>query len=274
MWVSLVRSSPLALRSFDSSMQAIQTYRSMDQRAVEVADLVLVEQVGVGRHVEAYRVAAHVVEEKAIVTTDVQPPTRRCGILHHGADQRDLRRGDRHRAGPRPVPRTPAAVGHRGAVRVARNSGAVLPAQPLARHRRERVAWLREADGVAICEEQRGAIGGAGGEERRILGSRIAIGSAEARGQLLAFHMGLFQMDKTATVLATRARAAMNYQKAADVQKLLSDPTQRILSKRGSAVVDARTNTLFVQDTPSRLVEVRKLIAAQTHPHPRQEGRR
>ena len=53
----------------------------------------------------------------------------------------------------------------------------------------------------------------------------------------------------------------MNYQKAADVQKLLSDPTQRILSKRGSAVVDARTNTLFVQDTPSRLEEVRKLIA-------------
>jgi type IV pilus assembly protein PilQ len=53
----------------------------------------------------------------------------------------------------------------------------------------------------------------------------------------------------------------MNYQKAADVQKLLSDPTQRLLSKRGSAVVDARTNTLFVQDTPSRLEEVRRLLA-------------
>jgi type IV pilus assembly protein PilQ len=53
----------------------------------------------------------------------------------------------------------------------------------------------------------------------------------------------------------------MSYQKAADIQKLLSDPTQRILSKRGSAVVDARTNTLFVQDTPSRLEEVRRLIA-------------
>jgi type IV pilus assembly protein PilQ len=52
----------------------------------------------------------------------------------------------------------------------------------------------------------------------------------------------------------------MNYQKAADVQKLLSDPAQRILSKRGSAVVDARTNTLFVQDVPSRLEEVRRLI--------------
>jgi len=53
----------------------------------------------------------------------------------------------------------------------------------------------------------------------------------------------------------------MSYQKAADVQKLLSDPAQRILSKRGSAVVDARTNTLFVQDVPSRLDEVRRLIA-------------
>jgi type IV pilus assembly protein PilQ len=53
----------------------------------------------------------------------------------------------------------------------------------------------------------------------------------------------------------------MNYQKASDVQKLLSDAAQRILSKRGSAVVDARTNTLFVQDTPSRLDDVRRLIA-------------
>jgi type IV pilus assembly protein PilQ len=53
----------------------------------------------------------------------------------------------------------------------------------------------------------------------------------------------------------------MSYQKAADVQKLLSDAAQRILSKRGSAVVDARTNTLFVQDVPSRLDEVRRLIA-------------
>ncbi len=61
---------------------------------------------------------------------------------------------------------------------------------------------------------------------------------------------------------ATRTESfQMNYQKASDVQKLLSDKTQPILSKRGSAVVDTRTNTLFVQDVPSRLEEVRKLIA-------------
>ncbi len=34
----------------------------------------------------------------------------------------------------------------------------------------------------------------------------------------------------------------------------------RILSKRGSAMADARTNTLFVKDTPSHLDEVRKLL--------------
>jgi type IV pilus assembly protein PilQ len=61
---------------------------------------------------------------------------------------------------------------------------------------------------------------------------------------------------------ATRTESfQMNYQKAADVQRLLGDKTQPILSKRGSVVVDPRTNTLFVQDVPSRLEEVRKLIA-------------
>lgn len=53
----------------------------------------------------------------------------------------------------------------------------------------------------------------------------------------------------------------LNYQKAAEVQALLSSTTQKILSKRGSAVVDARTNTVFVQDVPARLEDVRKLIA-------------
>jgi type IV pilus assembly protein PilQ len=52
----------------------------------------------------------------------------------------------------------------------------------------------------------------------------------------------------------------LNYQKADAVQKLLTDPTQRVLSKRGSAVVDTRTNTLFVQDTAAKLEEVRSFI--------------
>jgi type IV pilus assembly protein PilQ len=53
----------------------------------------------------------------------------------------------------------------------------------------------------------------------------------------------------------------LNYAKAADLAKLLSDERQKILSKRGSAVVDGRTNQLFVQDVSSRLDEVRRLLA-------------
>lgn len=52
----------------------------------------------------------------------------------------------------------------------------------------------------------------------------------------------------------------LSYAKAADVRTLLSDGQQKILSKRGSATVDPRTNTMFVQDIPSRLDEVRRLL--------------
>ncbi|HWI13514.1 MAG TPA: AMIN domain-containing protein, partial [Burkholderiales bacterium] len=52
----------------------------------------------------------------------------------------------------------------------------------------------------------------------------------------------------------------LNYQRAEAFSKILTDDKQRILSKRGSAVIDPRTNTIFVQDTPTRLEEVRKLI--------------
>ena len=52
----------------------------------------------------------------------------------------------------------------------------------------------------------------------------------------------------------------LNYQKAEAFQKILSDSAQKMLSKRGSAVIDPRTNTLFINDTPSKLDEVRALI--------------
>lgn len=53
---------------------------------------------------------------------------------------------------------------------------------------------------------------------------------------------------------------SLSYAKAEDLKKLLSDKDQKILSKRGSATVDERTNTLFVQDTGTRLEEARRLI--------------
>ncbi len=52
----------------------------------------------------------------------------------------------------------------------------------------------------------------------------------------------------------------LSYAKAGDVRDLLTSKDQRILSKRGAASVDERTNTLFVQDTGGRLEEARRLI--------------
>ncbi|MDP2759430.1 MAG: type IV pilus secretin PilQ [Sideroxyarcus sp.] len=50
------------------------------------------------------------------------------------------------------------------------------------------------------------------------------------------------------------------YAKAADIVTLISNDKQRILSKRGSANFDLRTNMLFVKDVPLSLEEVHKLI--------------
>ncbi|WP_137936882.1 type IV pilus secretin PilQ [Chitinivorax sp. B] len=52
----------------------------------------------------------------------------------------------------------------------------------------------------------------------------------------------------------------LKYHNAEAFQKILQDDKQKLLSKRGSAVIDTRTNTLFIQDIPSRLEELRVLI--------------
>ena len=52
----------------------------------------------------------------------------------------------------------------------------------------------------------------------------------------------------------------LNYAKAENLVKLLTNEKQPVLSKRGSAVPDVRTNKVFVQDTAARLEEVRKII--------------
>ena len=52
----------------------------------------------------------------------------------------------------------------------------------------------------------------------------------------------------------------LKYMKAEALKTILSDPKQKILSKRGSAVLDQRTNTVFVQDTAKYLVQVQSII--------------
>ena len=53
----------------------------------------------------------------------------------------------------------------------------------------------------------------------------------------------------------------VNYAKAADLAELLKSGDSSLLSERGKATIDDRTNTLLVQDTAEKLEDVRKLIA-------------
>ncbi len=53
---------------------------------------------------------------------------------------------------------------------------------------------------------------------------------------------------------------ALSYQKADLLKNTLSDKNNTMLSKQGAIVSDAETNTLFVQDIPSRLEKIREFI--------------
>ncbi len=61
---------------------------------------------------------------------------------------------------------------------------------------------------------------------------------------------------------------ALSYPRAEEVQRLLTAPgTQRVLSKRGAAMADARTNLLFVTDLKARLEQVAELIETIDQPN-------
>ncbi len=53
----------------------------------------------------------------------------------------------------------------------------------------------------------------------------------------------------------------INYAKASDLAGLLKSSDSSVLSERGKATIDERTNTLLVQDTAEKLEDVRKLVA-------------
>ncbi|MBU3693954.1 MAG: type IV pilus secretin PilQ [Rhodocyclaceae bacterium] len=57
------------------------------------------------------------------------------------------------------------------------------------------------------------------------------------------------------------ASIQLHYQRAEAARAMLADQGNRILSRRGVVLADARTNRIFVQDTAARLAEVRRLVA-------------
>jgi type IV pilus assembly protein PilQ len=53
----------------------------------------------------------------------------------------------------------------------------------------------------------------------------------------------------------------VNYAKAADMAGLIKSTGRSLLSPRGNVSVDARTNTLLLQDTADRLEDIRRLVS-------------
>lgn len=64
---------------------------------------------------------------------------------------------------------------------------------------------------------------------------------------------------ETSEVLKTEF-ITLNYAKAADIANLLKDKSTSLLSVRGGALADMRTNTLIVKDIPAALAEVKELL--------------
>lgn len=69
-----------------------------------------------------------------------------------------------------------------------------------------------------------------------------------------------FRSDEEQNKAMVTESFQVNYAQAEKISALLTNPQQRILSKRGSAVYDARTNMLFVQDIPEKIESARGLI--------------
>ena len=97
------------------------------------------------------------------------------------------------------------------------------------------------------------------GLDKRKNGNVILVAPAEelAAKEKLAFESQL-QIDDVEP-LRTEV-FTLKYMKAETLKNILSDPKQKILSKRGNAVLDPRTNTVFVQDTPKYLEQVQAII--------------
>jgi type IV pilus assembly protein PilQ len=61
----------------------------------------------------------------------------------------------------------------------------------------------------------------------------------------------------------------LNYRSASDFIKVLTDDKNRLLSKRGSAVLDPLSNKIYINDIPPKLAELARIIA-ETDVQPKQ----
>jgi type IV pilus assembly protein PilQ len=95
----------------------------------------------------------------------------------------------------------------------------------------------------------------------REFGNVLMVGTAQEVATQENAEAAAMQSAQTAAPLES-AFIQVNYAKAVDIQGLLKAGTgdNSLLSKRGSVSVDARTNTLLVQDTPENISNIRAMV--------------
>ncbi|MGE0115666.1 MAG: type IV pilus secretin PilQ [Steroidobacteraceae bacterium] len=97
------------------------------------------------------------------------------------------------------------------------------------------------------------------GLDMRHEGNVIMIGPAAeiaAREKELA----AAKKDLTAVAPLRSEFLQVNYAKASDLAELIKGKGNSLMSERGSVTVDARTNTLLLQDTSDNLADIRRLV--------------
>lgn len=67
--------------------------------------------------------------------------------------------------------------------------------------------------------------------------------------------------DLTAVAPLRSEFLQVNYAKASDLAELIKGKGNSLMSERGNVTVDARTNTLLLQDTADNLADIRRLVA-------------
>ena len=93
----------------------------------------------------------------------------------------------------------------------------------------------------------------------RQMGNVLLVAPAEEIAAREKAELEATQQIKSLEPLRTEL-VQVNYAKAGDLANLLKAQETTMLSDRGSVSVDERTNTLLVQETNSKLVEIRKLV--------------
>jgi type IV pilus assembly protein PilQ len=99
-------------------------------------------------------------------------------------------------------------------------------------------------------------------------GPVVRVLTREARGRELKDEVEQKKASESAPALES-VRLKLNHASAAVLKKLLEQV--RVLSARGTAEVDERTNMLIVKDLPAALAEIRQLVADLDQPEPQVE---